>query len=44
MASLNVSLAAWQRSVNDQQELLAGESFKQIPSQPVSLTFLQDMK
>ncbi len=44
MTSLNVSLAAWQRSVNDQQELLAGESFKQIPSQPVSLAFVQDMK
>ena len=44
MASLNVSLAAWQRSVNDQQELLAGESFKQIPSQPVSLSFVQEMK
>ena len=44
MASLNVSLAVWQRSVNDQQQLLAGESFKQIPSQPVSLAFVQDMK
>ena len=44
MASLNVSLAAWQRTVNDQQQLLAGESFKQIPCQPVSLAFVQDMK
>jgi len=44
MASLNVSLAAWQRSVNDQQQLLAGESFKQIPNQPMSLAFVQDMK
>lgn len=44
MASLNVSLAAWQRSVNDQQQLLAGESFKQIPNQPMSLAFVQEMK
>ncbi len=37
MASSNVSFAAWERSVDDQQQLLSGPSFKIIPSEPVSL-------
>ncbi len=37
MASLSVSFAAWERSVDDQQQLLSGPSFKTIPSGPVSL-------
>jgi hypothetical protein len=37
MASLNVSFAAWERSVDDQQQLLSGPSFKIIPAEPVSL-------
>jgi len=41
MASLNVSFAAWERSVDDQQQLLSGPSFKTIPSEPVSLAFVQ---
>lgn len=44
MASLSVSFAAWEKSVDDQQRLLAGKAFKSIPTQPVSLAFLQDTK
>jgi len=44
MASLSVSFATWEKSVDDQQQLLAGKSFKSIPMQPVSLAFLQDIK
>ncbi len=34
MVSLNVSFASWEKSVEDQQQLLAGKSFKAIPLQP----------
>jgi tetratricopeptide (TPR) repeat protein len=44
MASLSVSFASWERSVEDQQELLAGETFKAIPSQPATLEFAQELK
>ncbi len=44
MASLSVSFASWEKSVDDQQQLLAGKSFKSIPIQPVNLTFAQEMK
>ena len=44
MASLKVSFAAWERSVDDQQLLLSGPSFKTIPSGPVNLAFAQDLK
>jgi tetratricopeptide (TPR) repeat protein len=44
MASLSVSFASWEKSVDDQQQLLKGKSFKAIPMQPVSLTFEQDVK
>ena len=44
VSSLNVSVASWERSVNDQQRLLAGKAFKPIPTQPVSLVFVQDTK
>jgi tetratricopeptide (TPR) repeat protein len=32
MVSLSVSFATWEKSVNDQQQLLAGKSFKSIPT------------
>jgi len=41
MASLKVSFAAWERSVDDQQQLLSGLSFKMIPTEPVSLVAFQ---
>jgi hypothetical protein len=39
MASVSVSFASWERSVEDQ--LLSGPSFKTIPSEPVNLAFVQ---
>jgi tetratricopeptide (TPR) repeat protein len=44
LASLRVSFAAWEKSVDDQQQLLAGKAFKSIPVQPVSLAFVQEIK
>jgi len=44
MASLSVSFATWEKSVEDQQQLLAGKSFKAIPTQPVNLAFVQETK
>ena len=44
MVSLTVSFATWEKSVDDQQHLLAGKSFKSIPIQPVNLAFVQEMK
>ena len=44
MVSLSVSFATWEKSVDDQQQLLAGKSFKAIPIQPVNLGFVQEMK
>jgi tetratricopeptide (TPR) repeat protein len=44
MASLNVSFASWERSVDDQQRLLSGPSFKTIPTGPVTLAFAQELK
>jgi tetratricopeptide (TPR) repeat protein len=44
MASLSVSFASWEKSVDAQQQLLAGKSFKAIPTQAVNLGFVQEMK
>jgi len=44
VGSLNVSFASWEKSVDDQQQLLAGKAFKAIPTQAVSLAFVQDTK
>jgi tetratricopeptide (TPR) repeat protein len=44
MASLSVSFATWERSVDDQQQLLAGKEFKTIPIQPANLAFVQELK
>jgi tetratricopeptide (TPR) repeat protein len=44
MVSLNVSFASWEKSVEDQQQLLAGKSFKAIPIQPATLAFSQEAK
>jgi Tetratricopeptide repeat len=44
MASLSVSFASWERSVDDQQRLLSGPSFKTIPTGPVTLAFAQELK
>ena len=44
MVSLSVSFATWEKSVDDQQQLLAGKSFKAIPTLPANLEFVQEMK
>jgi tetratricopeptide (TPR) repeat protein len=44
MASLSISFATWERSVDDQQQLLAGKAFKSIPTHPVNLAFVQELK
>ena len=44
VVSLSVSFATWEKSVNDQQQLLAGKAFKSIPTQPVNLAFAQEIK
>jgi tetratricopeptide (TPR) repeat protein len=44
MVSLSVSFATWEKSVDDQQQLLAGKSFKSIPTQPMNLGFVQEIK
>jgi hypothetical protein len=44
MASLSVSFASWEKSVDDQQQLLAGKAFKSIPTQAANLGFVQETK
>ena len=44
MVSLSVSFASWEKSVDDQQQLLAGKAFKSIPTQPANLAFVQETK
>ena len=44
MVSVKVSFATWEKSVDDQQQLLAGKSFKSIPTQQANLEFVQEMK
>ena len=44
MVSLSASFASWEKSVEDQQQLLAGKAFKSIPIQPANLAFVQETK
>ena len=44
MASVSFNFATWEKSVDDQQQLLAGKSFKSIPTQAANLAFVQDTK
>ena len=44
VVSLSVSFASWEKSVEDQQQLLAGKAFKAIPIQAANLAFVQDPK
>jgi len=44
VVSLSLSFATWEKSVNDQQQLLAGKAFKTILIPPVSLAFAQEIK
>jgi tetratricopeptide (TPR) repeat protein len=44
VTSLNVSFASWEKSVNDQQQLFASQSFKPIPTEVANLAFIQELK
>ena len=44
MGSLSVSFAKWEKSADDQQQLLAGKAFKAIPTQAANLAFVHETK
>lgn len=42
--SLRVTFAAWEKTFEDQQALQSGSAFRPIPTAPVSLIFLEELK
>ncbi len=44
MASLRISYAAWQTSVEEEQDVLLGNPFKPIPTEPVRLAYVHELK
>lgn len=44
MGSMHVSYASWETSVEEDQEVLVGNPFKPIPTEPVRLAYLHDLK
>jgi tetratricopeptide (TPR) repeat protein len=42
--SLRVNFAGWEKTFEDQQALQSGIAFRPIPTAPVSLTFLEELK
>ena len=42
--SLHVNFAAWEKTFEDQQSLQSGSAFRPIPTSPVSLVFLEELK
>ena len=42
--SLHVTFAGWVKTIEDQQELQAGNTFKPIPTEPASLNFVEEIK
>ena len=42
--STSVTFAGWVKTIEDQQELQAGNTFKSIPTEPASLAFLEEIK
>jgi hypothetical protein len=44
MASLKISYAAWETSVEEQQDVLLGNPFKLIPTEPPRLAYLHELK
>ena len=42
--SLRVNFAAWEKTFEDQQALQVGSAFRPIPTAPVSLSFLEEIK
>ena len=44
MASLKISYGAWERGVEEEQDVLLGNPFKPIPTEPVRLTYVHELK
>ncbi len=44
MASLKISYGAWERSVEEDQDVLLGNPFKPIPTEPVRLAYVHELK
>jgi tetratricopeptide (TPR) repeat protein len=44
MASLKISYTAWATSVEEEQDVLLGNPFKPIPTEPVRLAYLHELK
>jgi hypothetical protein len=44
MASLKVSFATWETSVEEDQDVLVGNPFKPIPTEPLRLAYVHDLK
>jgi tetratricopeptide (TPR) repeat protein len=42
--SLHLTFAAWIRTIEDQQELRLGNAFKPIPTEPLSVNFVEEIK
>ena len=42
--SLHVTFAGWIKTIEDQQELQAGNAFKPIPTEAAALAFLEEIK
>jgi tetratricopeptide (TPR) repeat protein len=42
--SLHVSFAAWIKTIEDEQELQSGNTFKSIPTESASVAFVEDVK
>jgi tetratricopeptide (TPR) repeat protein len=44
MSSLKISYGAWQTSVEEEQDVLLGNPFKPIPTEPVRLAYVHELK
>jgi tetratricopeptide (TPR) repeat protein len=44
MASLEISYGAWETSVNEEQDVVLGSPFKPLPTEPVRLAYLHELK
>lgn len=44
MASLKISYAAWETSVEEEQDVLRGNPFKPIPTEPVRFAYVHELK
>jgi hypothetical protein len=44
MASMKISYAAWEMSVEEEQNVLLGNPFKPIPTEPVRLAYVHELK